>query len=417
MDFEFVSTILANTLYNVKNKKIPTRKAFALTCEQNTCSNREIQREELYHLARAFISDFYKLKYIAEKFGKKNPSNRLLARLFLYLYFMDRGLSASPRLMKTIKRDFPYLEEETVEMENWAKLSYPEWFYEKLASLLSIEDAEKLLNALNKRVLWIRVNTLKVDLDKAIRKLEDESVEFEVCKDIPFLLKVLKYRKPIRSSTLFREGAIIPQDKASVLVVLALLPEPGMTIYDFAAAPGIKTSLIMQLTENKARVIALDSSRRRLDAMRNLLKLYGVNNSRVDLVLTDSRTVSLNRIADSALIDAPCSSSGAISRDPAIKIFLEKNDVVYRMKELQVSILHNALQHVDNAVYATCSLMPEEGEEVVLEVQKRGVEHRVVEPAINASRGYRKYDIWLKVRRTLPHVDESEGFFIARLER
>jgi tRNA and rRNA cytosine-C5-methylases len=417
MDFEFVSTVLASTLYNVKTKKIPTRKAFALTCEQITCSNREIQREDLYQLARAFISDFYKLKYLAEKSGKNKPSNRLLARLFLYLYFMDRGLSTSPRLMKTIKRDFPYLEKTYVGIEKWAKLSYPKWFYEKLVSLLSIEDAEKLLNALNKRVLWIRVNTLKVDLDKAVKKLEDESVEFKECKDIPFLLKVLKYRKPIRSLTLFKEGAIIPQDKASVLVVLALSPEPGMIIYDFAAAPGIKTSLIMQLTENKARVIALDSSGRRLDAMRKLLKLYGVDTSRVELVLTDSRTISLNKEADSALIDAPCSSSGAISRDPAIKIFLEKNDVVYKMKELQVDILYNALQHVDNAIYATCSLMPEEGEEVVLEVQKRGVEHEVVEPAINASKGYRKYSIWQKVRRTFPHVDESEGFFIARLER
>ncbi|MEM3992651.1 MAG: RsmB/NOP family class I SAM-dependent RNA methyltransferase [Desulfurococcaceae archaeon] len=416
MNIDDISAVLANTLYIVKNRRISVRRAFASTCKLMPCSSREVHREKLYELTRLFISSFYRVKYIAEKSGRRNMSNRYLARLFLYLYFMEHDLAFPNKLKKVVRRDFPDLEKNIAEIEAWAKLSYPKWFYEKLASLLSVNEAEQLLYSMNKRVQWIRINTLKIDLDKALKLLENE-VEFSVDREIPFLLKVVKSRRPLRSLKLFKEGLIIPQDKASVLVVKALTPEPDMTIYDFAAAPGIKTSLIMQLTDNKARIVAVDSSPRRLESMKKLLRKYGVEVSRVKLILADSREISLMKGADAALVDAPCSSSGAISKDPAIKIFLENDLIIHLMKRTQVDILYNALQHTDIAVYATCSLMPEEGEEVVIEVMNRGIEHKLIEPSINTSKGYSKYVVWNKVRRTFPHKDESEGFFIARFEK
>lgn len=417
MNTDAILTVLAKTLYIVRTRRLSVRRAFSLTCKEVSCSNHEIHREELYELSRLFISCFYGVKYIAEKSGRKNLSNKALARLFLYLYSLEQGLTLPSKLKKVVKRDFPGLKKATIEIETWAKLSYPRWFYEKLVSLLSINEAVQLLESMNKRIYWIRINTLKIDLDKALKLLEEEAVEFSVDKETPFLVKVIRSSKPFRSLRLFREGLVIPQDKASVLVVKALSPEPGMNIYDFAAAPGIKTSLIMQLTENKARIIAVDYSPRRLESMKNLLKQYGVETSRIKLVLSDSREIALTKNADTALIDAPCSSSGAVSKDPAIKIFLENDSIVYRMKKIQVDILHNALNHVESAVYATCSLMPEEGEEVVVEAMNRGIEHKLIEPSINTSRGYSKYTIWSKVRRTFPHLDESEGFFIARFEK
>jgi 16S rRNA (cytosine967-C5)-methyltransferase len=87
------------------------------------------------------------------------------------------------------------------------------------------------------------------------------------------------------------------------------------------------------------------------------------------------------------------------------------------MKQLQLGILYNALKHVENAVYTTCSLLPEEGEEVVNEVLDMGVEHHPVEPSIRASTGYSIYRYWDRVKRTFPHIHECEGFFISRLER
>ncbi|MEL9940576.1 MAG: RsmB/NOP family class I SAM-dependent RNA methyltransferase [Ignisphaera sp.] len=399
-------------------KRVSTRKAFAYTCKRFGCGKALLEREFLYRLAQEFVSSYYKVLYIVENSGNiRNPSHRVLARVFMYLWLVERGEKIDSKLRKSVKRDVPRIDVAISPDEPWAALSYPKWLFERLASVMPSEEVVKMLSAMNKRVLWIRVNTLNIDVDKALKLLEKEDVYYEVHRDIPFLLRVVKSKKPIRKLDLFKNGSIIIQDKASVLTVLALEPEPDMLIYDFAAAPGIKTSLIMQLTENRARVVAFDLSRRRLESMKTLLERYGVDTSRVDLVLSDSTKISLSREADAILVDATCSSSGAISKDPAIKIILRDPRIPQKMSVIQTNMLLNALKHGERIVYAVCSLLPDEGEEVIERVLATSPSHRLADPRIPASRGYKTYKIWDKVRRTIPHIDESEGFFIARLEK
>lgn len=413
-----VISVLASTLYTVIHKKVSVRKAFSMTCKTVTCSSAKVSREDLFQLTRKFVSSYYMIKGIAEKSGKSKPSNKTLARLFLYLDGESFELCGVSKLYKTIKRDFPHLEDIMKKpLEPWTKFSYPKWLYEELVELLPIKEVEELLEAMNKRVYWLRINTLKVDVDKALRKLEEEGVVYEVDSENSFLVRILKSRKPLRTLELFKEGLIITQDKASVLVVRALKPEPGMLIYDFAAAPGVKASLIMQLTENKAKIVAVDYSLKRLSAMKGLLKHYGVDTSRVIFILSDSRELKLEKSADIALVDAPCSSSGAISKDPAVKILLAGKDLVYNMKNLQIEMLSNALKHVDKIVYSTCSILPEEGEEVVQYIMRKGFDHKLKDTGLNIPKGYKKYEIWDKVSRTLPHKNMCEGFFIARFEK
>ncbi|MEM4750535.1 MAG: RsmB/NOP family class I SAM-dependent RNA methyltransferase [Desulfurococcaceae archaeon] len=418
LNYDELVSVLASTLYTVMNKHVSVRKAFTSTCRRLRCSGPELPRETVFQLARSFISNYYRVKYIAEKCGKRKPSYRLLARLYLHLHGEEYGIKHASRLEKAVRRDFPALNSVLAEfMEGWARLSYPEWFYNELASLIPKHEVEELLEAMNKRVFWIRVNTLKADVDKVLRTLEKEGVEGEQDPEIPFLIRISKTSKPLRTLSLFKEGVIILQDKASVLAVMALRPEPRMLIYDYAAAPGVKASLIMQLTENRARIVAADISQKRLEAMERMLKLYGVDRSRVVLTIADSRDLKLERRADLALVDAPCTSSGAVSKDPAIKIFLNNRELVYAAKSVQVGLLHNALRQVDRVVYATCSLLPEEGEEVVEDVLRRGVEQRVRDAGIKTRKGYAKYSIWNHVHRTMPHLDMCEGFFVARFEK
>lgn len=408
--------ILATTLYNVKTRGISVRTAFRDVCKTLSCRSDVLSREELFELAKRFVSKYYFLKCLSSRCGKESPSNKALARLFIYLQGISGELNLKPRLRKQIERDYPGLSTRLQEFNRACRYSYPQWLIEKLSSVLPPVELDSLLEALDKRVIWLRVNTLRIDIDRALKRLEERGVEYILDKQIPILIRVLRSRKPIRTLDLFREGQIVPQDKASVLVVYALNPEPGMTIYDFAAAPGIKTSLIMQLVENKARIVAIDYSPRRLEKMRLLLKRYGVDLSRVTLVLSDSRLVSLSQRGDLGLIDAPCSSSGAMGKDPAIKIRLEYPSIVDEMVEMQYSILVNSLRYVESAVYATCSLLPDEGEEVVSRTLST-VDFKLVEPKIDASTGYSRYGFYTLVKRTFPHIQECEGFFIARLER
>ncbi len=417
MNVDTIANVLANVAYLIERKRISVDRAFTLTCRRIKCSTRELTREDVYNLAHAFISNYYLVKYIVERIRGKSYSYRMLARAFLYIKLRELGFAIDSKLKKSIRRDLPTLDKVLSEIEEpWIRLSYPQWMYEKLRHVLNSDELEALLSAMNRRTLWIRVNTLKIDVDKAARELEREGVTFEQDKRVPFLFRVAKSKKPIRNLRLFREGYIIIQDRASVLTVLALRPEPQMLIYDMAAAPGIKTSLIMQLTENRAKIIAIDLSLRRLVNMKKLLKKYGVDTERVHLVLSDGKSVVFSRNADAALVDAPCSSSGAIPKDPAIKLLLRSERIPRKMSAVQLELLRNTLKYVDTVVYATCSLFPEEGEEVVMKAIEFSSKHRLVDPRIPASRGYRAYPVWNIVSRTYPHVDDCEGFFISRIE-
>ncbi len=417
MNVDAIVSILATTLYIIKHRKISTRRAFSYVCRRFSCGRSGIDREELYRLAIDFITNYHKLLYIAKNIKSSEPSHKILAKMYLYLKLHELGEKIPTKLRKAVTRDIPGIERGYDIEEPWALYSVPKWIYDKLSSLLPKEDVEELFKAINRRVLWIRINTLRVDIDKALKTLENNDVVFIQDKMYPFILRIVKTKRPIRTLELFKNGSIVIQDKASIFTVLALRPEPNMTIYDFAAAPGIKTSLIMQLTENRARVIAIDLSRRRLEAMKLLLKRYGVDISRIDLVLSDSRYISMARRADASLIDAVCSSSGAMPRDPSIRIILRNQSILEEMKRIQIAMLENALRYTDVAVYAVCSLFPEEGEEVIETLMYRGIEHKVVDTQIPTSRGYRRYRIWSLVSRTFPHIDECEGFFISRLEK
>jgi 16S rRNA (cytosine967-C5)-methyltransferase len=416
VNIDNIISLLANVLYLIDRYHFNVDRAFTYTCRKYRCSSPQFTREDLFDIAHEFISKYLMIKSLAEHLGRKNLSYRMYAKLFLYLKFRDLGISIPSKLGKVILRDFGKIDVDNVlqELEPWEILSYPHWIYSRLVEVLEENEVKEMLKAMNRRTIWLRINTLKVDPDKAIKMLDTEGVKFEVDKRIPFVVKIISSPKPPRILKIVKEGGAIIQDRASVLTVIAMDPKPGDNIYDFAAAPGIKTSLIMQLTENRAHVIAFDRSPRRVIFMKSLLKKFGVDVEKIHILLTDSRIVSLSKRADIALVDAPCSSSGAIPKDPSIKLMLKNPSIPMKMHQIQVQMLHNALKYSERVVYATCSILPEEGEEVVEEIITRtgaGLE----DINIPANRGYKKYKVWAKTRRTYPHIDECEGFFTAKL--
>lgn len=415
VNLDNILAVMSNVLYLIERLHINLDRAFTITCRKYRCHSPQLTREDLFNLVYEFVSKYIFIKSLAERGKRRTLSYRMCAKLFLYMKFKELGYSMPSKLVKAVQREFRGVDLDVVdELEPWQRLSYPQWIYAMVSEVLGVEEASKLLDAMNRRVYWLRINTLKVDIDRALRDLESSNVKYEVERSIPFLVKILYSPYPLRSLSIVKEGKAVIQDKASVLSVLALDPSPGELIYDFAAAPGIKTSLIMQLTDNKAHVVAFDRSPRRLRSMRALLKKYGVNTDNVQIALADSRIVSLSRKADRALVDAPCSSSGAISKDPSIKLMLKNRNIPLKMQQIQLSLLANALRYAEQTVYVTCSILPEEGEEVIeniLSSSEGGVE--LVDVNIPASRGYSKYSVWNRVRRTYPHIDECEGFFIA----
>lgn len=175
----------------------------------------------------------------------------------------------------------------------------------------------------------------------------------------------------------------------------------------------MKTSLIMMLAENRARVVAVDISYKRLLMCANLLAKLGVDLSKVHLVAADSRDLLLRGVFDKVLLDAPCSNSGAVSKDPGVKIHLTPSKVRYYSK-IQKDLISRAVKHASGlVVYSTCSIMPEEGEEVIATVCDAV---RLVRKYPWSYPGYKVVNFYDKVMRFFPHKHLTEAFFLAVME-
>ncbi|ABL87938.1 Fmu (Sun) domain protein [Pyrobaculum islandicum DSM 4184] len=298
--------------------------------------------------------------------------------------------------LETLRGDLPrYLS---------VKYSYHPAIVETLLANLPPEEVERILDAGNNTWIWLRVNTLKTDVDKALKMLEREA-EVEPHPRIPFALLLKKAKRPVQYLTAVRTFAAVPQDLASIYAVLSLDPAPGEKILDLAAAPGMKTSLIVQLAEGRAKVVAADFSAKRVARMKHLLKALGAGDA-VEVVRADSRRLKTRRF-DKALLDAPCTSSGAFTKEPAVKIYPRVEEAP-RYGTLQRELLANALSLAEKVVYAVCSIMPQEGEEVVASAPAKAEKpHPDLAPAYRGGPG----------GRTFPHIHKSEAFYIALVQK
>jgi 16S rRNA (cytosine967-C5)-methyltransferase len=375
-----LSKVLAGVLHEVLRHRVSVDVAFRRVCG-GWCASSVDERELLYDAARRFVADYVKLLCVSGK--RRRP--RDLVKLWLSGF-----------------------EEPS---EPYCRLSVPGWLYDRLYALLG-DEAVRLFEAMSVRVWWLRVNMLKSSIEGVVRGLESEGVIVEVSRDYPYMLKIIKTPKPVRLLRVVREFKAIPHDIASAAVVEALRPERGDSVLDACAAPGIKTSLIAMLAEGRVRIKAIDISGRRITVMRKLMRKLGVPDEAVEYMVADSRKVELREHYDKALVDAPCSNTGAMAKDPALRVTITPGKVEYYSR-LQKGILENILKYASRVTYTTCSILPEEGEEVVETVADKA---KLEKPQIKmCGEPYKGYSVSQSTCRLYPHIHESEGFYIANM--
>ena len=223
----------------------------------------------------------------------------------------------------------------------------------------------------------------------------------------------------ITRTTVFRERRLIIQDEASQLV--ALLLGHGERIVDCCAAPGGKTRILAE--ENRtATVVAMELHPHRAVLLRRLVPLPNVH-----VVVADARTMPFATKFDRILVDAPCTGTGTLARNPEIKWRLKEEDIK-RLQRYQIELLSAAITQLapgGRVLYSTCSLEPEENEDVMSEVlgEKRGVRLLDIRDRLLELRdaGTLVCDPERFVKgpylRTIPGIHPCDGFFAALLER
>jgi NOL1/NOP2/sun family putative RNA methylase len=256
----------------------------------------------------------------------------------------------------------------------------------------------------------IRVNTLKISEDALVKRL---SKKVKLAK-IPFADSGYWVESDfaLSSTPEYLHGYYYIQEAASQLPVKALAPEEGELVLDMCAAPGSKTTQLAQVMRDRGRIVALESNSSRLPALKNNLERCGVK-SCIVCQKDASHSEDLGIVFDKVLLDAPC--SGNFVADPG---WFEKRSIegVKIMAKTQRALLRSAVQvakPVGTIVYSTCSLEPEEDEDVI-EWALDNLPVKLVDSGIDVGEPGLTSKTRL-CRRLWPENTGTQGFFMAKL--
>ena len=295
------------------------------------------------------------------------------------------------------------------------RCSFPTWLVERWVARYGREEAEALMRALNERPpLTLRTNTLRITRDALARRLAtEEGLAGRPTRLAPEGLVVGPGGAPGEWRA-FADGSFAVQDEASMLIARLLAPEPGSTVADVCAAPGTKTTHIAELMDNRGRILAFDREPARLARVAEAAARLGITiidarEGQVEALAPEFRTA-----CDGVLVDAPCSNLGVLRRNPEVKWRRQPAELTQASRR-QSGILAAAATMVrpgGRLVYATCSLEPEENEEVVRAFLAANPDFASDPPAefpLPLEAGG-----WL---RCLPHRDGTDGFTAVRFRR
>jgi len=309
------------------------------------------------------------------------------------------------------------------------KASVPDWLMSKWTKQWGDDETQKLLNCTREiPEPTLRVCEMAITPEGLVDILTAKGIRLRRGKLVDSCL-IIEDRGPIKGPVNklpgYAEGLFTVQDEAASFVGRVVDPKPGEVVVDLCAAPGGKSIHLAEMMENKGRVIAVDSHAGRLKLLKDTRNRLGLTN--IEVQVTDGRTLQLTESVDRILIDAPCSGTGVINRRTDLTLNRQAPDMV-ALVTLQKELLENAgklLKPGGYLVYSTCSIEPEENEELIkwfLDTHKKfdavSLEHFVNKAlAAEWQESDKDFDLSKGYLQLLPSRHKLSGFFIARLQK
>lgn len=296
----------------------------------------------------------------------------------------------------------------------------PDWLFATLLTVYGEAELMAMMRALNAPApLDLRVNTLLTDRERVLADLRADGISAHAMPFSPFGIRLADH-PAINRHPLFLGGQLEVQDEASQLAALLVAPKPHDMVVDFCAGAGGKTLALGMLMRSRGRIYAFDVSQKRLAQFGPRLKRSRLSNVHAQLISrgSDARIKRLTKKIDRVLVDAPCSGLGTLRRNPDLK-WRQTEKSVAELCEKQGEIVRRAATLVKpggRLVYATCSILPEENDEIVSRFLSSHPEFSLLNCAdVLAARGIR-----LDTGNALclfPHLHGTDGFFATVMER
>jgi 16S rRNA (cytosine967-C5)-methyltransferase len=296
----------------------------------------------------------------------------------------------------------------------------PDWLWARLGAVLGDAERDALARAWQAPApLDLRVNSMKMTRDGARAALASSGIDAVPTMYSPLGLRVAA-RTALAQHPLFTDGTIEIQDEGSQLVGYLVAPKRTDMVADFCAGAGGKTLLLGALMRSHGRLYAFDVVEKRLANLKPRLARSGLSNVHPQL-LSGGRDARIKRLAaklDRVLVDAPCTGLGTLRRNPDLK-WRHTPAAVTELAQKQRTILANAATLVKRGgrlVYATCSVLPEENDDIVAAFLAAHPEFGVGNAAAELARAGIPLDTG-PFLRLFPHRHGCDGFFAAVLER
>lgn len=329
------------------------------------------------------------------------------------------GKSWAKKLVNGVLRNYLKRRDELQQaLTWWQRCAHPKWLAESIKRAWP-DQYQQVLEANNHQApLCLRLSP-GVDRQDYQEKLLEQGMASEPCQWSPQGLRLQK-STDVQQLPGYEEGSFAVQDEAAQLAAYLLAPQDGQRILDACAAPGGKTAHLLAM-QKQINLVALDKDARRCQTINeNLerLKLAKTGDSGTSVIV---KAADANRLDqwwdgqcfDGILLDAPCSATGIIRRHPDIKLLRQSGDIANLVQQ-QRTLLDTVWQTLSPGgvlLYATCSILIEENEQVVADFIANTADARSVRIDANWGIGC-QYG-----RQLLPQRYGTDGFYYTKIQK
>jgi 16S rRNA (cytosine967-C5)-methyltransferase len=290
--------------------------------------------------------------------------------------------------------------------------SHPEWLIERWIKNFGFVEAETFARANNSAApVAFRINR-KGNETEIFHRLQEAGAELVASEIVEGAWRITGAASVL--GKLATAGEVYVQDEASQLVAAVVDAKPGERVLDLCAAPGSKTTWIANRSSDRVLIVAADLHEHRLRTVISSAKTQ---------MLQSIRAIALDGLEclpfpeatfDRVLLDAPCSGTGTLRRNPEIRYRISPADLA-DLAGRQKQLLFNAARVVrpgGHLIYSTCSVEPEENEAVVQQFLENNDSFTVNQLPVD-----RRFRTAFGAARTWPQRDGTDGFFICRFTR
>lgn len=296
-----------------------------------------------------------------------------------------------------------------------SRYAHPLWFIEAIQKAWP-NDWEIIIAANNSRPpMVLRVNSQKISCEDYLSLLKENHLSATRVPNLPYAIQLEK-PVPVKQLPKFEEGFVYIQDSAGQYTARLLDLKPQQRVLDACAAPGSKTTHILETEVNLKALITIDSDSNRMGRIKENIARLGLATDNITLITADAADIQKwwdGRSFDRILLDAPCSATGTIRRHPDIKILRKESDVAQHA-EVQIKLLDALwplLKENGLLLYSTCSILPEENENTIDKFLSGRDDAKALPIEVGDSIAL------THGRQLLPEENGHDGFYYALLQK